>query len=89
MVALSQLLSTDCIDLDLGSTKQKGVLKEMVDHLHRAKRIQKPGKVLQQLLQRERLTSTAVGEGIAIPHVMIEEIRETFLVFGRSGRGIR
>jgi PTS system nitrogen regulatory IIA component len=35
-----------------------------------------PGAVLAAMLRRERLGSTAIGNGVAIPHARLEEIRE-------------
>jgi PTS system fructose-specific IIC component len=89
MVDLSPLLHDDCIELDLDSRKQEGALKEMVDLIFRAGRIKSPDTLVQNLLQRERLTSTGIGEGIAIPHVLSDEVQETLIAFGRSTGGIR
>ena len=38
------------------------------------------GNVMQILLQRERLGSTYVGNGIAIPHAKIEQLAQPFLI---------
>lgn len=40
------------------------------------------------LLERERLGSTAVGGGIAIPHGKMSGLPDMVLVFARSGQGI-
>lgn len=44
--------------------------------------------VMHVLLERERLGSTGIGEGIAIPHGKIAGIDEMVISFGRSHEGI-
>ena len=44
--------------------------------------------MLQVLLERERLGSTGIGEGIAIPHGKLQGLDEILLSFGRSSEGI-
>jgi PTS system nitrogen regulatory IIA component len=40
-------------------------------------------KIFDVLLERERLGSTGVGNGIAIPHGKLSELHETFAIFVR------
>lgn len=44
--------------------------------------------VLEVLMQRERLGSTAVGNGIAIPHGKLPKLEKLFGLFARLGRPI-
>ncbi|HHF42788.1 MAG TPA: hypothetical protein ENL38_03615, partial [Candidatus Aminicenantes bacterium] len=51
-----------------GATREE-VLQEMVDWLTQEKSINRKGKeLLEKLIQREKLGSTAIGEGVAVPH---------------------
>jgi len=45
-------------------------------------------KPVQVLLERERLGSTGMGDGIAIPHGKLKEIQGIICSFGRSREGI-
>jgi len=45
-------------------------------------------EVLTVLQERERLGSTGIGNGIAIPHGKLRELRKPVLAFGRSLEGI-
>jgi nitrogen PTS system EIIA component len=45
-------------------------------------------KVFQVLLERERLGSTGVGDGVAIPHGKIKGLPSTVIIFGRSIGGV-
>lgn len=45
-------------------------------------------ELLKTLEERERLGSTGIGDGIAIPHGKMRQVRELVLVFGRSREGV-
>jgi PTS system nitrogen regulatory IIA component len=40
------------------------------------------------LLDREKLGSTGIGEGIAIPHGRLKKLKNFFISFGRSIKGV-
>ncbi|MDH3801907.1 MAG: PTS sugar transporter subunit IIA, partial [Deltaproteobacteria bacterium] len=44
--------------------------------------------LVEVLLERERLGSTGIGDGIAIPHGKVQDLDELVLSFGRSSQGI-
>jgi PTS system nitrogen regulatory IIA component len=46
------------------------------------------GRLMQVLLDREALGSTAIGEGIAIPHGKMPGVTNVVAAFGRSGPGL-
>jgi PTS system nitrogen regulatory IIA component len=46
------------------------------------------GRLVEVLLDREELGSTAIGEGIAIPHGKLPGMTGVRAAFGRSARGI-
>lgn len=47
-----------------------------------------PGSVVDALLERERLGTTGIGEGVAIPHGKMKNLGELALCFGRSLEGV-
>ncbi len=49
---------------------------------------EREAEVLQALMEREALTSTGLGYGLAIPHVRTEAAARIVLVFGRSRKGV-
>ncbi|KFA91656.1 PTS sugar transporter subunit IIA [Archangium violaceum] len=68
-------LSEDCICPDLTARDRGGVLHELAGLL--AARTQAPQQQLEeQLVARERISSTAIGEGVAIPHCRSEKLRK-------------
>jgi PTS system nitrogen regulatory IIA component len=45
-------------------------------------------ELLQVLLEREKLGSTGIGEGIAIPHGRLKRLKDFRISFGRSTKGV-
>lgn len=71
----TDFLSEDCIRPDLRARDRGGVLHELAGML--AERSRAPLEQLEaQLEARERISSTAVGEGVAIPHCRSERLRD-------------
>jgi PTS system nitrogen regulatory IIA component len=46
------------------------------------------GRLVQALEDRERLNSTALGDGVAIPHGKLPGVRRVVAAFGRSPTGV-
>ncbi|HXN54964.1 MAG TPA: PTS sugar transporter subunit IIA, partial [Myxococcales bacterium] len=46
------------------------------------------GRLLEVLLEREKLGSTGIGEGVAIPHGKLAGVPSVIAAFGRSRAGI-
>jgi fructose-specific phosphotransferase system IIA component len=89
MNALADLLETGTIKLELEARKKNEALQELVELLHRAGRIEDPEATLGGLMEREKLTSTGIGSGIAIPHLLSPDVEQTVMAFGRKREGLR
>jgi PTS system nitrogen regulatory IIA component len=85
---ITDILHADSIIGELASRDKKGVLEELVSVLVKHGRLKKIEKPLQVLLERERLGSTGIGDGIAIPHGKLREIDNIICSFGRTKEGI-
>jgi len=46
------------------------------------------GELLQVLLERERLGSTGIGDGVAIPHGKLKDLDQLMICFGRHRQGV-
>jgi PTS system nitrogen regulatory IIA component len=82
------ILSKDCIIPELRSSTKKEVLEELTGALLNCKANLNKEALVEVLLERERLGSTGIGDGIAIPHGKIKDLDELILSFGRSTQGI-
>lgn len=87
MVKLSKIISKKHI-VDLISSKKDNVLKEIIYSLGDLKQITDINEVYKGVLEREKIMSTGIGNGIAIPHIMIPEVTDLFMVIGRKKGGL-
>jgi len=83
-------LSKKAIVTDIKSTRKEDVIKEMVDHLIEAGDVEKRNrnKLIEALMFREALGSTAIGQGIAIPHAKCDCVDKLVASFGLSKKGV-
>ncbi|TKB47887.1 PTS IIA-like nitrogen regulatory protein PtsN [Thalassotalea mangrovi] len=65
---LEQLLSPDCTVCAVPGTSKKGVLQQISRIAANAFKTAKEKELLNALIAREKLSSTGIGKGIAIPH---------------------
>ena len=73
---------------ELVGTDKASVLKELSDVLVDACQASSSDELLQVLLEREKLGSTGIGEGIAIPHGRLKKLKDFRISFGRSKKGV-
>ncbi len=83
---LIDILSKERIVPGLVSPDKKGVIQELVNVLS----IEgvSPARLVQVLLEREKLGSTGIGDGVAIPHGKLREVNQMIASFGRSIKGL-
>lgn len=85
----------NCLDksnviFNLKGKSKRNILSHVLDHLISVGKVNKIYKkeMLKMLLQREEMGSTAIGGGIALPHVRLECIKNIILCVGISPTGI-
>jgi PTS system nitrogen regulatory IIA component len=85
---LSEILSPDCIRLDADATSKKRVLELASQLLARFDESLSPRGVFDCLIAREKLGSTGLGHGVAIPHGRLPGLDRTIGVFLRTQKGV-
>lgn len=70
-----------------GHTKEE-VLKEMVGILGTSENVKDAPSLLKAILDREKIVSTGIGIGIAVPHVKISNVSDFVVAIGRSHQGV-
>lgn len=87
---IMDFLSKKAIVTDIKSTKKEDVINELVDALIEAGDIEKRcrNKLIDSLMSRESLGSTAIGQGIAIPHAKSDCVEKLVAAFGLSNKGV-
>ena len=76
-----------CI-FDLKATSKRDALAELVEAVCADRDIRDRDLILEMLLNRESLGSTAIGKGVAFPHGRTLAVRELSIVFARSIDGV-
>ena len=85
---ISDLLIKERINLDIKSTEKEDVIRELA-RLHEATGVLEDYEgYVEALLAREAQSSTALEEGIAIPHAKTEFVKTAALAMGRSTKGV-
>ena len=79
---LSDLVSTDGVIASLKAGSKKQALQELSELAAELTEVSSR-EIFETLLQRERLGSTGVGQGIAIPHGKISSLDRLYGVFAR------
>ncbi len=86
----SKLIRKKNIFSDLESTEREGALRELLGNLEKNGEL--TGKDVDQvfsgLMAREKLGTTGIGKGIAIPHVRYEGVKDLLVAVGRSKSGV-
>jgi fructose PTS system EIIBC or EIIC component len=81
-------LTEDLIIPDLKSRTRDEVLKEIVDFLKKNGKISRDKDLVEKLTQREMLGSTAIGDGVAIPHCKLKGVKGPVFLLGVSRNGV-
>jgi PTS system nitrogen regulatory IIA component len=85
---LSEIFTPQLIISNLKAHDKKGVLEELSQVITEQNPSLNKGSLLQVLLERERLGSTGIGDGIALPHGKLAELSNLLISFGRSMNGL-
>ena len=85
---VSKFLKIDNIVPELIALNKTDVLKELAEIVTSNSSTLNYQKTLETLQQRENLCSTAMDEGVAIPHGKLHGISDIIIAFGKSTKGI-
>jgi mannitol/fructose-specific phosphotransferase system IIA component (Ntr-type) len=85
---LSQLLDPSRITLNLQSSKRTAALNEVARLLETHPQVSNFQGFYNELLARERLDATCLGNEIALPHARTEHVKKIVLAVGRSDSGV-
>lgn len=79
---ISEILTEDLISVGMEPKDKDDSIKMMIDIASRSGKILDKAKVSESVFQREKLVSTGVGKGFAIPHGKTDEISDVTASFG-------
>jgi len=85
---IEDILEADLVLPDLAARTKSEVLEEMASAVAARHPELQRERLVHALEERERLNSTALGEGVAIPHGKLPGIPRVFAAFARSRAGV-
>src|SRR4030095_17244522 len=78
---ISDILNENIISVDLECADKDDAINKMIDLASKSGKMIDIAKVRQCVFERERLVSTGVGKGFAIPHGKTDEIKDIVAAF--------
>jgi mannitol/fructose-specific phosphotransferase system IIA component (Ntr-type) len=87
MIPIAGLLHPDRV-LDLRATTKGDALVEICRALGKTSEVADPAAFEKAVLERERVMSTGIGLGIAVPHAKVASVKDFVVALGRSRAGI-
>jgi fructose-specific phosphotransferase system IIA component len=85
---ITDYITLDMISLDLKAKNKKEALLELSQLLGVSDSIDDPKVIELALIEREKLGSTGIGKGVAIPHAKTDFAKKLTIAFGRCNEGI-
>lgn len=85
---ISRLIDPARILLNVQNTKRTAALNEVARLLNGHPDVANYDGFYQELLARDRLDTTSLGNGIALPHARTEHVKSIVMAVGRSTTGI-
>lgn len=85
---LSGYLEYELIVSGLDPTDKSGVIEKLLEMVEKRYPIGDRRKVLNDLILREKQSSTGIGSGIAVPHAIVESLPHTVLALASIPKGM-
>ncbi|MBU2222004.1 MAG: PTS sugar transporter subunit IIA, partial [Candidatus Omnitrophica bacterium] len=76
------------INLDLKGDTKKEIVEELVGLIFGLGKQKDKKALINEILKREKLGSTGIGNGVAIPHAKSDKMKNFILAFARKREGI-
>ena len=87
-MAVVNLIEEDIIKIPLEAKIKPDVIKELVDVLKKAGKIEDAESVFRAVMLRENMGSTGLEKGIAVPHAKTHKVNNLVLAIGVSPEGV-
>lgn len=85
---ISDYLKEDMICLELKATGKEEAIRELGSVIRKAKEITNYEMFHKDVLEREKLTTTGIGDDVAIPHARTDAVTGFVIAFGKSEKGV-
>jgi len=83
-----ELLDKNCIDPSIQARTKREVIVQIAELMTKSGRVPNKKALLKALLEREKLCSTGIGEGVAIPHAKCEGMTQMCVALAVAKDGV-
>ena len=83
---IADYVHADLIALGLEVGDKEDLLRQLVQCLVEHGRVEEPDTLMNELLKRERVMSSGIGGGIAIPHALLNDVGDLLILFARTSK---
>jgi fructose-specific phosphotransferase system IIA component len=85
---ISKILHQDKILAELKGNSKEEVINELVDLFVSDNRVTNVEEIRKAVFEREKIMSTGIGSGFAIPHAKSDAVKEMVAAFGKSAHPV-
>lgn len=85
---LTELLAPSVVELDLHAENEDDAIRSVTGLLVNRPEVKDCARLAEAVLEREKLSSTALGHGVAFPHARTAEVSGIVIAAGRSREGV-
>lgn len=85
---ITEFITVQSVDLNMKATNKSEAIVELTKLLEKSGKLDNIDKTLEALKEREKLGSTGIGKGVAIPHAKTEFSKDLVIAFGVSKQGV-
>jgi len=85
---IAEILREQCVVADIKGKTKREIIAELVEALEKARLIEDVETVVNVVMEREKLGSTGIGNGVAVPHGKLKNINNIVCALGRSQNGV-
>lgn len=87
MKELSKYMNEDYVCF-LNAETRNDAIQSLVNHLHDQSIVPNPEAFYEAILHREKLVSTGIGMGVALPHAKMDNYESFFIAIGILSKGV-
>jgi len=85
---VSDYLKKECCIMDISAEDKEGVIREIAEIIDSSGKVKDKDQFVSDVLAREGLGSTGIGNNVAIPHARTSAVKKFVIGFGKSDNGI-
>jgi fructose-specific phosphotransferase system IIA component len=85
---IASLLNVDAIKLNVQAKQKTAALREVAELLGHSQCVTDFEAFFREILERERVSNTALGHDVAIPHARTDQCNDIVMAVGRNAEGI-